>query len=441
MFEEFKKVSKEEWVEVLKKEIKTTDFDNSMTKNDEIEEISFSSFIHSEEMKLNGEKPSAFPYKRGYSRELNDWDIVSKIKVSSEKEANQKALHLLMSGASSLYFALETNSTPNYDALFEGILFEYINLYFEVENEALLKSLSDYFDNKQVKNIIFNYNPLALKEDLSEFSLLNNTNNSFKNFTVDSYSIQQAGANCYQEIAFALTLGHSYISEQIKSGKTIAEAINNIHFLMGIGSNYLFEISKFRAFRILWSKICSTYFPEYKNNANTIITAQTGFINKSLKDPYTNLLRQTTEVMSAVLGGVNAVINQAYDSKSGSKTTGFSERMAINISLILKEESYLNQVIDSLGGAYIIEDLTVKLANTAWGTFQKMNKEKNLHDSFLINEIKKTRNKRIDFYRENKGVLIGINKFHNPTNIDLKWKNKVTNYFGIDELILEKELI
>ncbi|MES2590194.1 MAG: methylmalonyl-CoA mutase family protein [Bacteroidota bacterium] len=439
LFETFSKSSKEEWIQLLNKELKGANFDDSLLKKDEIEELTYPSFFHNEDINQKDEIPGNFPYKRGFLAEENDWSIVGEILVSDEKQANKKALDLLMKGNTSLHFEFQKAENIDLSSLFEGIEFQYITVYFTTNNNHLLNQLNTFFKDIPFKEIFFNLNPLAENTKLSAENLLDFQKGLIRNFNVDSYSMQQAGANCSQEIAFALNLGHDYLIQQIQLGRNVDDALVNLHFTFGVGSSYLFEIAKLRAFRLLWAKIARSYKPEHKCNETVQITSKIGFLNKSLQDPYTNLLRQTTEVMSAVLGGANHIINQAYDKDSTTGSSEIAERMATNISLILKEESYLEKVLDAVGGSYAIETLTENLADKAWKLFQEIEAKGNINS--LIEEINNTASKRINLYQEKKKTLIGITKFPNPEKSDLTWKENKATHFGLKQIIIEKEIL
>lgn len=440
LFEQFPKPGKQEWIDLLTKELKGADFESSLVKTDLIEELSYPSFIHHEDADVPAEVPGQFPYKRGFFSELNDWSIVGEIAVGDEKKSNQKALDSLMKGHTALIFDFEQNETPDLDTLFEGIGFEYIKVFFKTENNKLLGALNSYFEKYPANEVLLAHNPLAVNRKLEQENLLDNSKTIFRNFEVDAYSIQQCGANCSQEIAFSLGLGHEYLVQQTEAGRSVDDALLHIHFTFGVGSSFLFEIAKFRAFRILWAKIARSYSPAHRCNETASITARTGFLNKSLKDPYTNLLRQTTEVMSAVLGGANHIFNAAYDRESASGASENSERLAANISLILKEESYLDKVIDATGGSYAVEKLTEILADKAWDLFLEIEAEGGLFSSSLFENIGQTAEKRIELYRNKQKTLIGVNKFSNPDEPGLKWKEKNRMYFGLKHIVIEQEL-
>lgn len=440
MFENFKKPSKEEWISVLTKELKGADFDNSLMKHDELEELIYPSFFHQDDIQLANEIPGKFPYKRGFYSELNDWSIVSFIQVSDEKSANEKALSDLMKGNTALYFTFLLISNIDFTILLKGVECQYIKVYFELQSEVQFTALSSYFSENLCSEVFITYNPLKERNELRATDFIQLNNGISRNFDVDAFSVQQAGANCSQEVAFALALGHDYLVQQVALGRSVDDALVNIHFTLGVGSNYLMEIAKFRAFRLLWFKIARSYKPEHLCNETASLTAKIGFLNKSLKDPYTNLLRQTTEVMSAAMGGASQVLCFPYDLQSTKGSSEFTERMATNISLILKEESYLNQVLDAVGGSYAFEQLTEMLADKAWILFQEIEKQGTLKSSDLMQKIEQTAQKRIALYKTKQKTLIGINKFPNPDVSDLEWKINDSTYFGLKVLVLENEI-
>ncbi len=440
LFEEFPKSGKQDWINLLAKELKGADFDSALIKHDTIEEVDYPSFFHGEDAHFAAEVPGKFPYRRGFLSKLNDWSIAGEIAVDDEKKANKLALDMLMKGNTALIFNLENKSKAKLDLLFQGIGFEFIKVFFRCKDRETISALNAWFEMHPSNEIFLAYNPLAQSSKLDSGNLFNNAKAIFRNFEVDAYSIQQSGASCAQEIAFALGLGHEYLAQQLELGRSVDDALLHIHFTFGVGSSYLFEIAKLRAFRMLWAKIARSYSPEHNCSEMVSIASKTGFLNKSLQDPYTNLLRQTTEVMSAVLGGANHIMNQPYDQLSQQGSSENAQRMATNISLILKEESYLEQVLDACGGSYAIENLTEKLADKAWDLFREIEKQGGLFNSTLFEKIRQTAEKRAELYRNKQKTLIGVNKFPNPESSDLTWKENKGVYFGLEAKILEQEL-
>jgi methylmalonyl-CoA mutase len=238
-----------------------------------------------------------------------------------------------------------------------------------------------------------------------------------------------------------LNAGHEYLVELMSNGFSIDEASACIGFHIGIGRNYLYEIAKIRAMRSLWSKIIHAYTPAHTCSHNCAMTAVIGCMNKSLLDPHTNLLRQTTEVLSAMCGGVEQIVVIPHDLYSDQGMSSISQRMAINIPLVLREESYLDKVIDPLGGSYSLEQLTTKIGEKAWTLFQSLEKSGGLFNdtarSNFKQEIIAKRDQREKAFVDGSITLIGINTFPNPEKIESKWR-ELPAYFGIDALNYER---
>jgi methylmalonyl-CoA mutase len=311
---------------------------------------------------------------------------------------------------------------PDLNLLFANIGFEYIQTSFEFSTYEQFIEISKFLKDKNVK---FNV--------LNDIHLSKIGFDTYQTIRVDF--IQQAGANASQELSYALIAGHEALKVQIESGKSISEANKNIHFNFGIGSNYLVEISKFRAFQALWQSILTKYDSDFSGKAT--ISAQTTFVNKSLKDPHTNMLRQTTEAMSAVLGGVDCLCILPYDVFSETGANAFSERMALNISNVIAEESYLDIVNDPAKGSYSIEYLMQLLISSSWSYFQKWNTKSYQETiSDLQVEIKKTAQLRTERFLEKKDQLIGINVYPNAKPSSNQWKMEGNEFFPA--LILEQ---
>ena len=260
---------------------------------------------------------------------------------------------------------------------------------------------------------------------------------------VDGYKIQQVGASVQQELAYTLSKANEYLSSLLSEGFSVGEAASLVHFNFGIGSNYFNEIAKIRAFKTMWLFILEKYgFVEGKS-AYVNISATIGFVNKSLKDPYTNLLRQSTEAMSAIVSGVDMLTILPYDSISTKGASDFSLRMAQNIPLILKEESYFDKVVDPLSGSYSIEKLTKEVQNISWKLFQKLESLGGVDNvecqEYFVSEIQKVVSLKKEAYLIGK-TLIGVNKYKSPTEELNDWKVSDLVY-GMKQFIIEKEIL
>ncbi len=178
------------------------------------------------------------------------------------------------------------------------------------------------------------------------------------------------------------------------------------------------EIAKLRAARLLWAQIVKAYNPADEESAKMIAHSETNTYNKTVYDPYVNMLRTQTEAMSAALGGAHSItvlpFNAIYED-----TTEFSERIARNQQLLLKEESHIDKIADPSAGSYYIESLTDSIADQAWKLFLEIQEKGGFiaafKEGFIQNEIKTMAAKRdqnIALRREN---LLGTNQFPNFT--------------------------
>ena len=444
LFSDFPKVSKLEWEEKLTKELKGADFNSSLRRNDEIEELEYATYAHTSDQTSTIEIPGEAPFLRGNKSVNNDWNIASLVVVEDEKEANKKALDLLMSGTTALVFQFKKENT-NLSTLFDQIGFEFIQTQFTVTSFLQFEALTTYFKGKENCLILYRVDfqlDNELSTEFSKFASLSKGLNVRFCF-VDGFSIQQTGATIIQELAIALANGNEYLIRLINEGYSVDEAASSIHFSIGVGSNYFYEIAKVRAFRKLWNSIVEAYKPTNHSVSKAIITAEIGFINKSLKDPYTNLLRQTTEAMSVISAGVESVLVHPYDAKSVKGISELSARMATNISLILKDESYFDKVIDPIGGSYSIEQLTEQIAQKSWVKFQEIDALGGIltpkAKSKLAVEIKAKVALKLEKIKSGKQMLIGVNKYPNPQTETNDWLPE-ENFFGLKKLIFERDI-
>ncbi|MBU2019402.1 MAG: hypothetical protein KJ941_07140 [Bacteroidetes bacterium] len=407
--DDFAGTNLDQWKIAVEKELKGLDFNTLLIKKDPIEELEYEKF------KTNSDS-TKFSF-HAELKESNDWEIHQTIEVKDERIANLEALNVLNLGVNALTFLIQKKEI-NWDLLLENIGLNYISTSFECLNETQATDLSNHWKSVCTK-------PIHLIFDCTSKT----SYSSLSTAIVRSAKLQQTGANSTQEIAYALSEGHELLLNKH----------NSIHFVLGIGANYLVEIAKIKAFKHLWSLLCKQY--DYR--PKTIITCQTTFVNKSLKDPYTNLLRQTTEAMSAVMGGVDAIEIQPYDRHSIGADRTLSTRMAINIQHLLKEESYLHYVQDPLGGSFFQDNLTKELIEKSWELFNSMNDKGGILSNdtleLLQEKIQKIAAKRIEMLKNKEHVLIGINHFENPDVQVSNWM-ELPSYLGLDALILEKAI-
>jgi methylmalonyl-CoA mutase len=241
---------------------------------------------------------------------------------------------------------------------------------------------------------------------------------NFRCIAVSSDALNNAGAYIAQELGYALAWGNEYLQQLTDAGVDVDLAAKSIKFNMGISENYFMELAKFRAARLLWAQIVKQYEPKCDCACKMIVNATTSTYNQTLFDSYVNLLRSQTEAMSAALGGIHSMVVTPFDAPY-EQSTDFSERIARNQQLLLKEESHFGTIVDPGAGSYYIEHLTNALAQEGWKIFLKVEEEGGflaaVKAGTIQDDINATNVKRHGDAAKRKEFLLGTNQFPNFT--------------------------
>jgi methylmalonyl-CoA mutase len=423
-YKEFSTSTEAEWLDKVKIDLKGKSIDEALHKFHPIEEINYSSYGFANDKNQSHAIPGQANYARGGKIQNNDWINNIYVPKDSPKNMNAFALKQLMNGATGLTFDLYDFDANQCDLIIKEIGFEHIASTFYYSTKEQYDWLNKLASTQSL-------NGSAINTGNQKFGLINN----IRNFIVKGIDVQYAGGNIHQEVGYALNKGHALLYQLINDGMSVDDAAAQIKFKLGIGSNFFFEVAKFKAFRALWYTVVQSYKPEHSCSTIAYIEAETGFLNKSLKDPHNNLLRQTTEALSAVLGGVDELTIRPYNAWSTDTDLDKTQRLGLNIALLLKEESYLDKVIDPAGGAYILDDLMNSIKEKSWTTFQKLEKE---GIDFLKSAINSIAKKRIEKSEKQENKHIGINKYFNNEPSKTAWKVEIETAFGTP-VILEKD--
>lgn len=253
---------------------------------------------------------------------------------------------------------------------------------------------------------------------------------------VDGSMYKEAGATIVQELAYTLSHAVEYFDKMTEEGFTADAVARSFIFKLGYGNSYFSEIAKGRAFHFLVDQL----YQQYNIQHRIVIWGDASRYYQSHKDPHTNLLRLSSQTMSAVLGNCNLVSLPAFDALEDSSSFGM--RMSKNIPLILKEESSFEQVRDAANGSYYVEKLSAEIAQKAWALFLDIENQGGLlayHNSGkLSDELKNSHKSRLSKYKSNERSLLGVNRFENTKSKDLKVAPNKTD--GISAKVLSKEV-
>lgn len=234
---------------------------------------------------------------------------------------------------------------------------------------------------------------------------------------VDANIFHNAGSSAAQEAAYLLAEAVEYVRQLNQRGIPVEVIARSMRFGVGVGSSYFLEIAKLRAIRMLWARVLEAYGCAIED-LPIHIHARTSIANKTVLDPYVNMLRVTTEAFSAVLGGCDSMHVGPFD-EVVRLPDDFSRRIARNVHFILSEECDLTKVIDPAGGSYAVEKLTDQIAAESWKLFQAIEAKGGLiaalKEGFIQKEIAGIASKRKSAYARRKDVIVGTNQYPNAT--------------------------
>jgi methylmalonyl-CoA mutase len=435
LLEEFPPVTTQQWEDKIIADLKGADYERSLVwktnegfnvrpyyRQEDLEKIAY----------LDG-VPQQFPFVRGNKKEKNSWFVRQDIEADDLIKANEKAVIILDKGVNSFGFVVNKDkqfTKSDIATLLKNLPLDKIEVNFIAGYAAnsVVKALSEFLGGNKSFNgsVVFDpimclakngksgsANPMA---DAVEIVKNAKTINNFKSLTVRGDIFENAGSSIVQELGFSLAVANEYLSGLTEAGISADDAAKALKFQFATGSNYFLEIAKVRAARLLWATIVKQYNPKNDTSCIANVHAVTSDWNKTIYDPYVNLLRTQTEAMSAVLGGVDSLtvksFNTAYE-----KPTEFSERIARNQQLLLKEESHFDKVVDPGAGSYYIESLTDSIAEQAWKLFIEVENKGGfvaaLKAGYVQTVVKETAQKRDMDIANRKENFLGVNQFPN----------------------------
>ena len=440
LFSEFPPVSREQWEEVITRDLKGADRDRKLVWKTP-EGLNFEPFYRREDLADIDHKdalPGEFPFVRGNKTNDNKWEIRQEIQKADPETANREALDAIKRGAEAVMFDVrEINNAREMKTLLKDIdpTVNGIHLVnstnYKITVDLFLETLkSKEIDSTKAKGAL-DFDPIGYYVLKGEFynSWQDNVNEldclfekirehlpQFQIINVNGRFFHNGGATIVQELAYSMAAANEYLVALSDAGKDIKDITPKMQFSFGIGSNYFMEIAKIRAARKMWAHIVEQYTDD-KSASRAFIHGETSRWNKTIYDPYVNMLRNATEGMSGAIGGCDSMSIRPFDALFRSPTD-MSQRVARNTQIILKEESHFDKTIDPSAGSYYIETLTSSITNAAWELFKETEANGGFIKSFdsgkVKNEIEETCKKREEAIAKRKTNFIGTNQFPNP---------------------------
>ncbi|MEQ7806532.1 methylmalonyl-CoA mutase [Priestia megaterium] len=407
-FHEFTRTPKEDWAQEVSK-------NTALRSKETLENIFLKPlYFESDTAHLDylQQSPAGIDCLRGAGKEsyiLGEWEITQKIDLPSIKESNKLLLHSLRNGQNTAAFTCSEAMRQGKDVdeateaevasgatistledvahLFQHVALEAVPLFLNTgcTSVPLLSFLKAYcfdhnFDMRQLTGTVgmdplgtlaeYGRVPLStrdLYDHLAYATRLAHSNvPELKTIIVSSIPYHNSGANAVQELAYMLATGVQYIDECMKRGLSLHQVLPHMTFSFSVSSHLFMEISKLRAFRMLWANVVRAF----DDTAVSVpfIHTETSHLTQSKEDMYTNALRSTVQAFASIVGGADSLHIEPYDSVTSSSSQ-FAHRLARNTHLILQHETHISKVMDPAGGSWYVEAYTHELMTKAWELF------------------------------------------------------------------------
>ncbi len=447
LFAEFPPVSEIEWKDQVAKDLKGKEFEKLIWKT--YGNLKINPFYTEEDLKplqyQLDSLPTEFPFIRGTNSKNNDWQINQEILAKSIKEANILAVNSITGGTDSLtfncsidadgYSGIPVQNKDDILNLLVGINIKGIQIHFKCARAAT-PLLSLYINEANKRGISIetlhgsvdcdplgelSLNGTFSKGEQNSFnelrdliSYLDSNMPNFKCLKLHSSNFHNSGASITQELAFTLAQGVEYLDQLTEMDLSVDQVSRMMSFSFSVGSNYFMEIAKLRAARALWAQIIDQYQTKDASSKMMSIEVTNSSWNKTMYDPFVNMLRGTVETMAAAIGGAGTITVRPLDAEYETPDE-FSVRMARNTQLMLKHESYLERIVDPSAGSYYIENLTNSIAKEAWRQFLEIESLGGflvaLKSGFIQSGVDETRQSRDINIATRKDTVLGVNQY------------------------------
>ena len=369
LLQEFPPVSTQSWEEVITKDLKGADYAKRLIWQSE-DGLAVKPYYRAEDiagLEYLDAAPGNFPYARS-DRSTGDWRIREEIDAVDPAKANQAALTAVVAGAEEIAFRdVRVKSVSDLATLLANL--QEIPVHFQNADESLIRLLIGRLIEGQKPSPVAmstDWDPLTNVDFAAE--VVAGAPSALVPFTIHGDGFEESGATAVEEVGFTLAAAIDFLAEMQSRNVDINRAAASIAFSFAIGADYFFQIAKLRAFRLLWARAVES-FGGTRESAKARIHARTSRWNETIYDPHVNILRGTTEAMSAVLGSADSISVAPFD-ECYKAPDDASRRLARNTQILLKQEALLSRVADPGGGSYCIEVITDFIAREGWKAMQ-----------------------------------------------------------------------
>ena len=387
--------------------------------------------------------PGTWPFVRG-GDSLRDvksgWKVAEAFPVPGQKsvtDGNGAVLVALTEGVSALVLrvgAPDGVAANDLDRLLEGVFLDLVPVVldagadFTAAADAVLPQLTDMDDEQRARlSIDLGADPLTaplsgrsapdIADVVTTAGKVTGYAGGVRTITVEGTALHNLGASASWELAGAVAAGVVYLRLLGEAGLTVSDSLRQISFRLAADDDQFMTIAKFRALRRLWARVAEVAGAPEAGAAR--VHAVTSLPMMAQRDPWVNMLRTTVAAFGAGVGGADTVLVQPFDVAIPGGFPGtaasFARRIARNTQLLLLEESHLGRVLDPGGGSWYLEDLTEKLAETAWEHFQQVEAKGGFADAreFVTAQIAEIRDRRTADVNHRRKAITGVNEYPN----------------------------
>lgn len=418
---EFPPINTEQWEHTIREKITGAEYASKLIWHPE-EGLAVKPYYRADDLvglQFLDAAPGEFPFVRGTSPK-GDWRIREEIDLGEPEGANHCARAALVAGAEEIAFRHTKLESPGDLAILLADLHETPIVFVDSEPGLVHRIIERISKRSHGPGISTDLDPLA-DLDLSA-ELFHNAPTGFRPFVIHADQFLEHAAGSIGEVGFALSAAVDFVAEMQERGFSVDRITASMSFSFAMGPEFFIQIAKLRAFRLVWSRAVQT-FGGASDAARTSIHARTARWNTTLYDPQINILRATTEAISAVVGGANSISASPFDDCFRLPDDN-SRRLARSTQIILKKESFLSRVADPVGGSYMIEALTNSIASKAWKLFQELETAGGYRKALATGLIGSVLDKRIAAREKEvacrRRILIGTNRFADASEQALK---------------------
>lgn len=412
LLQEFPPVGTESWEEQIRKDLKGADYAKKLIWQTD-EGLAVRPYYRADDiagLEYLDAEPGEFPYARG-TRSTGDWHIREEVDAADVDEAARAAVHAVTAGAQEIAFLnVAIKNATDLQTLLAAL--PDVPIHFQKADESLIRLL---MRNPGSSPISTGWSPFANLGFAAE--AVTAATPSLVPFTIHGDNFEESGATAVQEVGFSLAAGIDFLAEMQACNIDIDRATGCLTFSFAMGTNYFFQIAKLRAFRMLWAHAVESFWGT-SVAAKARIHARTSRWNETIYDPHVNILRATTEAMSAAIGGADSITVAPFD-ECYKVPDEASRRLARNTQILLKLEAQLARVADPGGGSYALEVITDFIAREGWKIMQEIETaggfQKAEADGLIRSALERSLAARDNAVSSRRRIIPGTNKYANPS--------------------------